>query len=161
MTKNCFYIKTLEIRDKFCKSLSETGPILVEQVFGDFDQVRLYDTSYIQNQEKLYFFKRHFQTPEDLLENGLEEVENEWDHNNPQGFHMQNSCLFLHEYDFKNQKEKIVQEIFFRESDESAMDSENNGSRRYSKQSVKDSRMTQSQYTRKPQYNLTFSKQFG
>lgn len=49
VTKNCFYIKTLEVRNKFCEPLSDSGPILVEQVFGDFDQVRLYDTSYIQN----------------------------------------------------------------------------------------------------------------
>lgn len=120
--KNTFYIKTLEVCNKFGQSLSPTGPILVEQVFGDFDQVRLYDTSYVQKKEKLYFFKRHFVNPEEYDENGqlkeLEEEVEEWDLNNPYGVHLQNSNLTLHEYDFKNSKEKIVQEIYFRENDE-------------------------------------------
>jgi len=35
-------------------------PILVEQVFGEFGDFRLYDTSLIKNQGFVYYFKRIF-----------------------------------------------------------------------------------------------------
>lgn len=34
--------------------------MLAEQVFGAFDQVRLYDTAFVHNDNKIYFFKRLF-----------------------------------------------------------------------------------------------------
>lgn len=84
--------------------------------------MRLYDTSYVQKKEKLYFFKRHFVNPEEYDLNGelKDPDEDEWDINNPYGLHLQHSNLILHEYDFKNSKEKIVAEIFFIESDASS-----------------------------------------
>ena len=36
-------------------------PVLVEQVFGNFDDYRLYDTSLIQNNGKLFYFKRLYE----------------------------------------------------------------------------------------------------
>lgn len=82
----------MEVRNKFGESLSPNGPILVEQVFGDFDQVRLYDVSYVQKKEKLYFFKRHFVNPEEYDDNGqlrdLEDEIEELDMNNPYGVHL-------------------------------------------------------------------------
>jgi len=32
----------------------------VEQVFGQFDESRLYDTSYLHYKDKVYYFKRLF-----------------------------------------------------------------------------------------------------
>jgi len=33
---------------------------LVEQIFGNFDDFRLYDTTHLQYEEKVYYFKRLF-----------------------------------------------------------------------------------------------------
>ena len=38
----------------------KNDPILVEQVFGNFDEFRLYDTSYLHFEDKVYYFKRIF-----------------------------------------------------------------------------------------------------
>lgn len=35
-------------------------PVIVEQVFGVFDNYRLYDTSLLHRDGKLYYFKRLF-----------------------------------------------------------------------------------------------------
>ena len=51
-----FFIKTLQIFDKENKALGE--PILVEQVYGNFDQYRIYDISTLHFEDKLYYFKR-------------------------------------------------------------------------------------------------------
>lgn len=154
MAKNTFYIKTLEVLNKYGKSLSANGPILVEQVFGNFDQVRLYDTSYVQNKEKIYFFKRHFIDPEEYGEDGIQRkpTEEEIDELDSRGVsQIQNSILILHEYDFKNSKEKIVQEIYIRESD---LEEETMG-RRQSVGTKKE--MSRQQMTRKTQYHVSFS----
>ena len=55
-----FQIKTIEVRDKYGKNLNKKGTILVEQVDGDFDRMRIYDTSYLQNHNRLFFFRRVF-----------------------------------------------------------------------------------------------------
>ena len=56
-------MKTIELFDENGKPLHH--PILVEQVFGTFDDVnRLYDTSYLQYKNKIYYFKRLFQNKE-------------------------------------------------------------------------------------------------
>lgn len=100
-------------------------------------------------------------TPDEYDENGvLKDTEDdleEFDTNNPQGRHLQNSNLTLHEYDFKNSKEKIVQEIYFRETEEGQ--SEHN--RRQSTASRKDINRSLRNTQQKVQYNVTFSKQFG
>ena len=44
-------------------------PILVEQVYGNFDQYRIYDISTLHYQDKLYYFKRIHQEDEALNEN--------------------------------------------------------------------------------------------
>ena len=36
-------------------------PVLVEQVFGNFDNYRLYDASILQNDAMLYYFKRIYE----------------------------------------------------------------------------------------------------
>lgn len=51
-----FYIKTLQIFDKEGRALDE--PILVEQVYGNFDQYRLYDISTLYYNDSIYYFKR-------------------------------------------------------------------------------------------------------
>ena len=62
----------------------------------------------------------------------------------------------LHEFDFKNSKEKIVQEIYFRENDEEGSDSRK-------RDSVASLPRERGKKTRpeKIQYNVTFSKEFG
>ena len=65
-----FYIKTIQFYDAKAKPINE--PILVEQVFGKFDDFRLYDTSTLHYQnynerakcDKIFYFKRLFK--EDL-----------------------------------------------------------------------------------------------
>lgn len=52
----CFYIKTLQIFDKEGNELDD--PILVEQVYGNFDSYRLYDISTLHYKDSLYYFKR-------------------------------------------------------------------------------------------------------
>ena len=54
-----FYIKTIQFFDEQGKKINEK-PILVEQVFGDFSDFRLYDTSIIKHNDKVYYFKRLF-----------------------------------------------------------------------------------------------------
>ena len=54
-----FHIKTLQFFDELGNKMTPR-PILVEQVFGDFGDFRLYDTSLIKNQEFVYYFKRIF-----------------------------------------------------------------------------------------------------
>jgi len=61
-SNNYFFIKTLQVFDKFGKPVSE--PILLEQVFGTFDSFRIYDGSFLHSNGKLYFFKRRFMTKE-------------------------------------------------------------------------------------------------
>ena len=39
----------------------QSKPILVEQVFGNFDDYNLYDTSTLRYNNKIYFFKRIFE----------------------------------------------------------------------------------------------------
>ena len=51
-----FYIKTLQIFDKEGNELDD--PILVEQVYGNFDSYRLYDISTLHYKDSLYYFKR-------------------------------------------------------------------------------------------------------
>lgn len=53
-----FYIKTLQIFDKEGNELDD--PILVEQVYGNFDSYRLYDISTLHYKDSLYYFKRIF-----------------------------------------------------------------------------------------------------
>lgn len=53
-----FFIKTIQIYDKY--GSIKYPPILVEQVIGSFDAYRLYDTSFIHNDGKLFYFKRIF-----------------------------------------------------------------------------------------------------
>jgi hypothetical protein len=45
----------------------------VEQVFGDFSDFRLYDTSIIKNNDKVYYFKRLFTDKEPNAEGEEEE----------------------------------------------------------------------------------------
>ena len=61
-----FYIKTLQFYNSEGVPYDESA-ILVEQVFGAFDEFRLYDVSTIQNDNKVYYFKRVFtdQQPRD------------------------------------------------------------------------------------------------
>ena len=54
----CFFIKTLQIFDKEGNALDD--PILVEQVYGNFDSYRLYDISTLHYKDSLYYFKRKF-----------------------------------------------------------------------------------------------------
>lgn len=100
VNKNIFYIKTLEVRDINGNPLKEsTGPILIEQIFGDFDQVRLYDTSYVQMGQCLYFFRRHFHYAdgdEGLYESKYQNMAEEMEASNMQNPHYQNSTLVLH-----------------------------------------------------------------
>lgn len=56
----CFYIKTLQIFDKEGNELDD--PILVEQVYGNFDSYRLYDISTLHYKDSLYYFKRIYIT---------------------------------------------------------------------------------------------------
>ena len=57
-SNNFFFIKTLQVYDKFGRPQME--PILLEQVFGTFDSFRIYDGSFLHHNGKLYFFKRLF-----------------------------------------------------------------------------------------------------
>lgn len=57
-SNNFFFIKTLQVYDKFGRPRME--PILLEQVFGTFDSFRIYDGSFLHHDGKLYFFKRLF-----------------------------------------------------------------------------------------------------
>ena len=54
-----FHIKTLQFFDENGDKMTPR-PILVEQVFGEFGDFRLYDTSLIKNQGFVYYFKRIF-----------------------------------------------------------------------------------------------------
>jgi len=53
-----FHIKTIQFFDP--TSDMKSDPILVEQVFGQFDDCNLYDTSTLRYKNKIYFFKRIF-----------------------------------------------------------------------------------------------------
>ena len=55
-SKRDFFIKTIRCYDKFYKIKNE---IFVEQVFGIFDNFRLYDVSMCQFKDHLYYYKRH------------------------------------------------------------------------------------------------------
>jgi hypothetical protein len=54
--KQQFYIKTIQFFDDKAEPL--TKPILVEQIFNEFNENRIYDVSIIQFKDKVYFFKR-------------------------------------------------------------------------------------------------------
>lgn len=56
--KNTFYIKTIQFYDNMGQPIGL--PILTEQIFGDFDDYRLQDTSYVKHENKIFFFKRIF-----------------------------------------------------------------------------------------------------
>ena len=58
-----FYIKTIQFFDG--KGEPKKNPILTEQVFGNFDEFRLYDTTHIHYEDKVYYFKRIFIEPDD------------------------------------------------------------------------------------------------
>ena len=58
LSNNFFYIKTLQLYNKFGEPVHE--PILLEQVFGAFDSFRIYDGSFTHYDGKIYFFKRQF-----------------------------------------------------------------------------------------------------
>jgi hypothetical protein len=47
------------------KGKSLTDPILVENVFGSYESMRLYDTSFIQRGKKIYYFKRIYKSNQD------------------------------------------------------------------------------------------------
>ena len=53
---NTFFIKTIEFFDDKGESLSQ--PILVEQIYGEFIENRIYDVSITQYNDKVYFFRR-------------------------------------------------------------------------------------------------------
>ena len=50
--------------DKHGEKLDD--PLLIEQVYGNFDDFRLYDISCLQYEENLYFFKRMHANNKDL-----------------------------------------------------------------------------------------------
>lgn len=53
-----FHIKTIQIFNK--DGQPQWPPILAEQVNGSFDAYRLYDTSFVHNDGKIFYFKRIF-----------------------------------------------------------------------------------------------------
>lgn len=54
--KNTFFIKTFQVFSSSGEPISI--PILTEQVFGNFETIRLYDTSILARGSRLYYFKR-------------------------------------------------------------------------------------------------------
>ena len=53
-----FFIKTIQFFNE--KGEKKNEPILVEQIFGDFNEFRIYDTSFLHYGDKVYYFKRKF-----------------------------------------------------------------------------------------------------
>lgn len=107
----------------------------------------------MQNKEKIYFFKRHFVDPEEYENSGnpRRDTEDDLDDFESRVSQYQNSILILHEYDFKNSKEKIVQEIYIREND---LDGDSNVKRQSTTGTRKE---IGRQMTRKAQYHVSFS----
>lgn len=64
--KNQFYIKTFQVFNSNGEPLGD--PVLVEQVFGSFENYRLYDTSVLHRGRKLYYFKRLFKEDVDEMD---------------------------------------------------------------------------------------------
>ena len=62
-----FYIKTIQFFDENGRAIN--SPILVEQVFGGFEDInRLYDVAHMYYKNKIYYFKRIFsETASDML----------------------------------------------------------------------------------------------
>ena len=105
-----FYIKTIQLFDENGKAKNEQ--ILVEQVFGNFDDFRLYDTAHVHFKDKIYFFKRLFneQNPDkspQMAENSNESL--------TEGVE---STLQLFSFNLKDGTEKELENFFLDEFDE-------------------------------------------
>lgn len=59
---NEFYIKTFQVFDS--SGNEKTAPIMTESVFGNFEPIRLYDTSILARGKRLYYFKRLYENPQ-------------------------------------------------------------------------------------------------
>ena len=59
--ESIFHLKTIQFYDSNFDPID--NPTLVEIVYRDFSENRIYDTSITQFKDKVYFFRRHFTNP--------------------------------------------------------------------------------------------------
>ena len=91
--------------------------MLIEQVFGSFDDSRLYDTSHLQYKDKVYYFKRLYnpgQDPIDVSKSFLDSAA--FDFNGIE------STLQLFSYSFNTKVENEMDNFFLDEFDEASSD---------------------------------------
>ena len=69
--ESIFHLKTIQFYDSN-KFEPIDKPTLVEIVYRDFSENRIYDTSITQFKDKVYFFRRHFTDPNGKLDQSLD-----------------------------------------------------------------------------------------
>ena len=89
-TKDVCFIKTLRIFDNHNHPIQQT---LTEQIWSNFPNENLYDTSTLQNESTLYFFKR---------------INKKWGQKKPSAEQELFSYLRLYKFDFMSRKESMV-----------------------------------------------------
>ena len=106
LMKNSFYIKTFQVFNT--KGVAVSAPILTEQVFGNYESHRLYDTSILCRGSKLYYWKRIYVNPaveedEDLLsmDPGLDEQDEGMSAYSRTGFKKQRANESSGQYDVR------------------------------------------------------------
>ena len=114
-----FHIKTLQFFDELGNKMTPR-PILVEQIFGEFGDFRLYDISLIQNQQFVYYFKRIFNEEES---NGKIEID-KLALDDEDSISSGESVLQLFRYDLQKNEESQVEYIYCPEYNLSAYDRE-------------------------------------
>lgn len=139
-----FYIKTLQIFDKEGQALDD--PILVEQVYGEFDSYRLYDISTLHYKESLYFFKRIYvnlsaesnfddasplvddqlrmnpQIGASSLNQSMESISNNMKRNKSKKKRKEKTHLQLYCYDLRSGTERVVERVKIEEGDLQQLD---------------------------------------
>ena len=152
-----FYIKTIQFFDENGQKKNE--PILVEQVFGAFDDFRLYDTAHLHYKEKIYYFKRLFNEPNtekspQLADNSMNSL--------TEGVE---STLQLFSFNLKDGTEKELENFFLDEFDEADIEGLEEDKKQSNQYKSGDKQIMDLLLELKDkasiQFNVQFSQRFG